>query len=207
MSTSGEEQAPPGVWRTSRCSSGQPAATSATSRTSESWPNRDCSTSPISDGDTTSRNGRPAPYAPCSMIAAAVATIARSHAPHRSRRTRASAAPARQARASSRVPPTTTARARNPSARSTPNTTPTARLPWPRASSDAASPRSAVRDPAAPIWKVKAPCTGCESAETTRHVTTYPPAGRSGGTFSDTALPFPDGWYGSPLSTRRPRAS
>src|SRR5262249_2013000 len=56
----------------------------------------------------------------------------------------------------------------------------------------------------APIWNVNAPCTGCESADTTRQVTTYPPAGRSGGTFSDTALPFPAGGYGSPLSTRRP---
>jgi hypothetical protein len=27
-------------------------------------------------------------------------------------------------------------------------------------------------EPLAPTWKVNAPCTGCESAEITRHVTT-----------------------------------
>ncbi len=88
----------------------------------------------------------------------------------------------------------------------TPKMTPVVRLPPPAASSWAAWLWLALAAAAlaVPIWKVKAPWTGWESAEMTRHVTTYPPGGMVAGTSAATAWPSPRGWYVLPLSMRLP---
>ena len=52
-----------------------------------------------------------------------------------------------------------------------------------------------------PTWNVYAPSIGCESAEMTRHVTTYVPLA-SFGNDTATLLPFPSGCSGEPVTTR-----
>ena len=60
------------------------------------------------------------------------------------------------------------------------------------------------RPVAVPTLNTKAPCTGCESAEMTRHATTYVPFGRCGGRDMATAWLSPGGWCVPPRSTRLP---
>src|SRR5262245_23466995 len=71
------------------------------------------------------------------------------------------------------MPPTNTSTDKNASIRSIPNAIPTARCPWLAPRSDDAA---LVFLLGAPTEKVKPPAIGCESAETTRHVTTYVPS-------------------------------
>ena len=70
------------------------------------------------------------------------------------------------------MPPMSNASVAKIATRSTAYTTPTVVLPPWFASRRLASASAFFTDPFAPTWNVNAPCTGCESAEMTRQVTT-----------------------------------
>ena len=70
------------------------------------------------------------------------------------------------------MPPMSSASVAKSATRSIAYTTPTVVLPPWLASSRFASASASFTDPFAPTWNVNAPCTGCESAEMTRQVTT-----------------------------------
>ena len=89
----------------------------------------------------------------------------------------------------------------NAAPRANAKSTPTALLPPPCASSFAAS-ASAFCDEF-PTVNVNPPCTGWESAEMTRHVTTYAPVSRCG-RLAATVWAGLFTWRGAPMSTRSP---
>ncbi len=78
------------------------------------------------------------------------------------------------------MPPMSSASVAKRATRSIAYTTPTVVLPPWLARRRLASASAFLTDPAAPTWKVNAPCTGCASAEVTRQVTTYVPSSTFG---------------------------
>src|SRR5579872_1803684 len=100
-----------------------------------------------------------------------VATANVPHNHHSSPRTRLVAAPVGHTTSTTAATPTTSTRATKATNRTMPNTTPTAGLPDSLAS--ALAREAALGTPfAVPTLNTKAPWTGCESAEMTRHATT-----------------------------------
>ena len=157
--------------RSSVASRPAPTSPSTTTRRPQARPELVRSTSHHWLGFSASVRARPDAYGACTAMATSPATTPTPSATHSTTRTRRLRAPAGHTTLRNTGPPTTTANAAYDKKRLTPRMAPALGLPPPWASRRLTRPGSRTTSPV-PTWNVKAPWTGCESADTTRHDTT-----------------------------------